>query len=91
MNNSHTKSLNQYLKLYAVEAEMTMKEVREELAAVLGISRDMTYKYSKGSSKMDVAKIRQTVSFLSQYVAVSEENLTEWFYPTLELTQTAEA
>lgn len=87
MKNNNTKSLNHYLKLYAVQSEMTMKEVREELAAALGITRDMTYKYSKGTSKMDVAKIRQTIGFLSQYIEVNEDDLTEWFYPTPELTQ----
>ena len=90
MNNSTAKSLNYYLKVYGVAADMTMREVREALAGILGISRDMTYKYSKGSSKMDVAKIRQTVSFLSEYVEVTEENLTEWFYPSTQ-TNKAEA
>ena len=82
MNNSNLESLNDHLKMYAVISRMTMREVRAQLAAVLGISTDMTYKYSKGTSKMDVAKIRQTVVFLSQYIPVTEEKLTEWFYPT---------
>lgn len=85
----HAKDLAYYLKMYALKATMTMKEVRESLAKELGVTRDMTYKYG-GTSKMDVAKIRQTVDFLNQHVEVTEEDLLNIFYPTPaeELTQT---